>query len=101
MFTTNHIEKLDPALIRPGRCDVKLEIPTVTYETFKKFAVYHYGKGADTFIDDHFIKDFEVDSDITFAELQIDVMKGATLADVAMKIMKPTTPYPRTGGFKS
>jgi chaperone BCS1 len=25
-MTTNHIEKLDPALIRPGRCDVKLEV---------------------------------------------------------------------------
>lgn len=101
VLTTNHIDKLDPALIRPGRCDIKLEIPGVTYETFKKFAVYHYGKGADTFIDDNFIKDFRVDSEITFAELQTDVMKGATLADIAMKIMKPTTPYPRTGGFKS
>jgi hypothetical protein len=26
MMTTNHIERLDPALIRPGRCDVKVEI---------------------------------------------------------------------------
>ena len=26
MMTTNHIEKLDPALIRPGRCDVKVMI---------------------------------------------------------------------------
>jgi mitochondrial chaperone BCS1 len=25
-MTTNHIERLDPALIRPGRCDVKLEV---------------------------------------------------------------------------
>jgi chaperone BCS1 len=25
-MTTNHIEKLDPALVRPGRCDVKLEL---------------------------------------------------------------------------
>ena len=95
ILTTNHIEKLDPALIRPGRCDVKLEIPGVTYDTFKKFAVYHYGEGADTFIDDHFIKDFRADSEITFAELQTDVMKGKTLADIAMKVMQPTTPYPR------
>lgn len=27
IMTTNHIEKLDPALIRPGRCDVVQEIP--------------------------------------------------------------------------
>merc|ERR1719453_2085314 len=26
MMTTNHIEKLDPALIRPGRCDIKVEV---------------------------------------------------------------------------
>jgi chaperone BCS1 len=26
IMTTNHIERLDPALIRPGRCDVKLEV---------------------------------------------------------------------------
>ena len=25
-MTTNHIEKLDPALIRPGRCDIKVEV---------------------------------------------------------------------------
>mmetsp|Transcript_22674 Transcript_22674/g.37922 ORF Transcript_22674/g.37922 Transcript_22674/m.37922 type:complete len:959 (+) Transcript_22674:1747-4623(+) len=25
-MTTNHIEKLDPALIRPGRCDVRVEL---------------------------------------------------------------------------
>jgi chaperone BCS1 len=25
-MTTNHVEKLDPALIRPGRCDVKVRL---------------------------------------------------------------------------
>jgi len=40
-MTTNHIEKLDPALIRPGRADVKLEInspcDTQKRRIFKRF----------------------------------------------------------------
>jgi len=29
-FTTNHIEKIDPALLRPGRADLKVELNTMT-----------------------------------------------------------------------
>lgn len=79
VFTTNHIEKLDPALIRPGRCDVKLEIPTVTMETFTKFCKYHYDpdcSGIESLRSDRIRKD------VTFAELQTYVMKGATIADL-------------------
>ncbi len=79
VFTTNHIEKLDPALIRPGRCDVKLEIPTVTRETFIKFCKYHYGvdcSGIESLRDDRIRKD------VTFAELQTHVMKGASYTDL-------------------
>jgi len=40
-MTTNHVERLDAALIRPGRCDVKVEIGLISkqqgYELFKKF----------------------------------------------------------------
>jgi chaperone BCS1 len=32
IMTTNHIEKLDPALIRPGRCDLKLEICNASHD---------------------------------------------------------------------
>ena len=29
-MTTNHIERLDPALIRPGRCDIQIELKNAT-----------------------------------------------------------------------
>jgi hypothetical protein len=88
VFTTNHIEKLDPALIRPGRCDVKLEIPTITRETFIKFCKYHYGtdcSGIESLRDDRIRKD------ATFAELQTEVMKGASIADLLNIIEDFTT----------
>lgn len=34
-MTTNHKEKLDPALLRPGRCDVHLELCNATYPMIK------------------------------------------------------------------
>lgn len=82
VFTTNHMEKLDPALIRPGRCDVKLEIPGVTRETFIKFINYHYKCGAAK----NSFMDMKFDTDVTFAELQTLVMKGASIKDLCEKI---------------
>lgn len=32
IMTTNHIDRLDPALIRPGRADLRVEVPTLTLE---------------------------------------------------------------------
>lgn len=42
IMTTNHIEKLDPALIRPGRTDIKLEVGHITPETFSDFIRHFY-----------------------------------------------------------
>ncbi|XP_010272180.1 PREDICTED: AAA-ATPase ASD, mitochondrial [Nelumbo nucifera] len=38
VFTTNHIEKLDPALIRRGRMDKHIELSYCTFEAFKVLA---------------------------------------------------------------
>jgi chaperone BCS1 len=43
IMTTNHIEKLDPALIRPGRADLKLEIGYINAEAFSAFIRHFYG----------------------------------------------------------
>ena len=85
VLTTNHIEKLDPALIRPGRCDVKLEIPTVTLETLIKFCKHHYPN------ENHTMKWWKskvptIKDGITFAEIKTYVMKGATLTELCDKV---------------
>lgn len=35
-MTTNHREKLDPALLRPGRCDVQVELKNASYKQMKE-----------------------------------------------------------------
>ena len=41
VFTTNHVDKLDPALIRTGRMDKKVEMSYCDYESFKFLARMH------------------------------------------------------------
>lgn len=38
VFTTNHKSRLDPALLRPGRMDVQLEMSYCTFSGFKILA---------------------------------------------------------------
>ena len=44
IMTTNHIEKLDSAFIRPGRVDHKLELHNVNKEQITQIINYFYGK---------------------------------------------------------
>jgi hypothetical protein len=84
IFTTNHVEKLDPALIRPGRIDLKLEIKPVCVETFTQFMKKHYGE--DVVIP----KDLKIKSGISFAELQTMVMGKKTPEEI-IKYVKTNT----------
>ena len=42
VMTTNHIEKLDPALIRPGRINMVLELKKLDNKSFKEIINYKY-----------------------------------------------------------
>lgn len=43
IFTTNHPERLDPALIRPGRMDMHIELSYCTFEVFKSLCRTYLG----------------------------------------------------------
>lgn len=74
IFTTNHIENLDPALIRPGRIDLKLEIGTITVDTLNMFLQQHYGKT--------YSGELNLKEGLTFSMLQTEVMKGKTFDEI-------------------
>lgn len=44
-MTTNHPERLDPALIRPGRVDLSLFIGDATPQQAERLFVQFYGRG--------------------------------------------------------
>lgn len=74
IFTTNHLEQLDPALKRPGRVDLLLEVGYVTDNSFSKFFKYHYGMKVPDW--------FHIRNGVTFAELQNKVLENATAQDI-------------------
>ena len=71
IFTTNSIETLDRAILRPGRLDLHVNISYVNDETFNKFLKFNYketlpvGRTLNR-------------TDLTCAELQTCVMSGHT-----------------------
>jgi len=70
IMTTNHIEKLDPALVRPGRVDLKLFLGYVTPETLNQFT--------QTFFDTE-LPPGQMTKDVSVAELQNMVMQEKSL----------------------
>uniref|UniRef100_A0A0D9WWF6 AAA+ ATPase domain-containing protein n=1 Tax=Leersia perrieri TaxID=77586 RepID=A0A0D9WWF6_9ORYZ len=52
VFTTNHVEKLDPALIRRGRMDKHIEMSYCCFEAFKFLANIYLGVDAHQLFDE-------------------------------------------------
>ncbi len=74
VFTTNHIEELDPALIRPGRMDLRLEIKPCCEETLNKFTKKFFNREIPS--------GFKCKPDVLFSTLQTLVLEGKTFEDI-------------------
>jgi len=72
--TTNHIEKLDPALIRPGRIDLKVEIGYVNIEILNQFFRRFFGKEIDA--------NSNLKEKLTCAELQNLLLQKKSFEDI-------------------
>lgn len=80
IFTTNRPEKIDKALVRPGRIDLQLEIEGICNETLNQFTKKFYNR--------EIPRDFEIKENLTFAELQVLVMKDFSFEDFLNEIRK-------------
>lgn len=77
LFTTNHIEKIDPAVLRAGRVDLKYHIGYVTDETFNEFLKHHFNKEIP--VNRH------INDNVLFADIQLDVMSRSSFDQIVEK----------------
>ncbi|XP_078150962.1 AAA-ATPase ASD, mitochondrial-like [Carex rostrata] len=80
IFTTNHIEKLDPALIRRGRMDMHIEMSYCTFDAFKVLAKNYLGIENHPLFDS--IKELLLDVKVSPADLAEGLLKNSGIKDV-------------------
>ena len=81
MFTTNHKERLDPALMRPGRMDVHVHMSYCTPCGFKILAYNYLGINFHCLFSE--IEEVIAEVEVTPAEIAEELMKSEE-ADIAL-----------------
>lgn len=81
VFTTNHLEKLDDAFLRPGRVDLKLEIGYIGLREFRTFLRHFFPERLEAISARSADWDSVADG-LTVAQLQNDFMLGYTLENI-------------------
>lgn len=80
MVTTNHVEKLDKAFIRPGRIDINLEVSYCSLEMIVEMFDFFYERSCQ-----HLFEDFEYNVLVTPAQLNKYILNNYNDPEKAFK----------------